>query len=248
MAIREVRPCVAPFGGAPGTTPRSSVSRRPPAAAWRSSSRKRRRPTRTNRSSAAGQAWAWAGRLLPRLQGGSSRLGAQRRRPNGSGRGRGPPLTREGSMLERRSFLGAGGAALAGIAARGGARAQGPSGGGPVRIATVGPMTGQQAALGAQMKAGAEQAVADLNAAGGVLGRQIALEIGDDACDPRQAVSVANQLAGRGSASSPAISAPAPPSRRARSTARKACCRSARPPPTRASPRGRLEHLPRLRP
>jgi len=101
-------------------------------------------------------------------------------------------------MLERRSFLGAGGAALAGIAARGGARAQGPSGGGPVRIATAGPLTGQQAALGAQMKAGAEQVVADLNATGGVLGRQIALEIGDDACDPRQAVSVANQLAGRG--------------------------------------------------
>ena len=101
-------------------------------------------------------------------------------------------------MLERRSFLGAGGAALAGIAARGGARAQGSGGGGPVRIATAGPLTGQQAALGAQMKAGAEQVVADLNAKGGVLGRQIALEIGDDACDPRQAVSVANQLAGRG--------------------------------------------------
>ncbi len=70
-------------------------------------------------------------------------------------------------------------------------------GSGPIRIATAGPMTGQYAAFGAQMRAGAEQAVADLNAAGGVLGRQLALEIGDDACDPRQAVSVANQLAGR---------------------------------------------------
>ncbi len=69
--------------------------------------------------------------------------------------------------------------------------------GGPIRIATAGPMTGQYAAFGGQMRAGAEQAVADLNAAGGVLGRQLALEIGDDACDPRQAVSVANQLAGR---------------------------------------------------
>ena len=47
------------------------------------------------------------------------------------------------------------------------------------------------------MKIGAQQAVADLNAAGGVLGRQIVLEVGDDACDPRQAVSVANQMAGR---------------------------------------------------
>jgi branched-chain amino acid transport system substrate-binding protein len=76
------------------------------------------------------------------------------------------------------------------------ARAQGTTG--PIRIATAGPMTGQYAAFGAQMKAGAEQAVADINAAGGVLGRPLALEIGDDACDPRQAVSVANQLAGRG--------------------------------------------------
>jgi branched-chain amino acid transport system substrate-binding protein len=58
-------------------------------------------------------------------------------------------------------------------------------------------MTGQYAAFGAQFRAGAEAAVADLNAAGGVMGRQLALEIGDDACDPRQAVSVANQLAGR---------------------------------------------------
>jgi branched-chain amino acid transport system substrate-binding protein len=67
-----------------------------------------------------------------------------------------------------------------------------------ITIATVGPMTGQYAAFGAQMKAGAEQAVADLNAAGGVLGQQLVLEVGDDACDPKQAVAVANQLAGKG--------------------------------------------------
>lgn len=66
-----------------------------------------------------------------------------------------------------------------------------------IRIATAGPMTGQYAAFGVQMKAGAEQAVADINAAGGVLGQQLVLEIGDDACDPRQAVSVANNLVSR---------------------------------------------------
>ena len=66
-----------------------------------------------------------------------------------------------------------------------------------IRIATVGPMTGSYAAVGAQMKAGAEQAVADINKAGGVNGQQLVLEIGDDACDPRQAVSVANQMASR---------------------------------------------------
>jgi branched-chain amino acid transport system substrate-binding protein len=96
-------------------------------------------------------------------------------------------------MMNRRTvMLGALGAPVI-LSARG-ALAQA---GGPIRIATAGPMTGQYAAFGGQMRAGAEQAVTDLNAAGGVLGRQLALEIGDDACDPRQAVSVANQLAGR---------------------------------------------------
>ncbi|AXS41139.1 branched-chain amino acid ABC transporter substrate-binding protein [Breoghania sp. L-A4] len=67
-----------------------------------------------------------------------------------------------------------------------------------IAIATVGPMTGQYASFGAQMKAGAEQAVADINAAGGVNGEQLVLEVGDDACDPKQAVAVANQLVGKG--------------------------------------------------
>ncbi len=67
-----------------------------------------------------------------------------------------------------------------------------------IAVATAGPMTGQYAAFGAQLKAGAEQAVADINAAGGVLGQQLTLEIGDDACDPKQAVAVANQLVAKG--------------------------------------------------
>ena len=67
-----------------------------------------------------------------------------------------------------------------------------------IKIATAGPMTGQYASFGAQMKAGAEQAVEDINAAGGVLGDTLSLSIGDDACDPKQAVAVANQMAGDG--------------------------------------------------
>ncbi len=67
----------------------------------------------------------------------------------------------------------------------------------PIKIACAGPMTGSNAAAGDQMKTGALQAVADINARGGVLGRQLALSIEDDACDPRQAVSVANKLAGQ---------------------------------------------------
>jgi branched-chain amino acid transport system substrate-binding protein len=66
-----------------------------------------------------------------------------------------------------------------------------------VLIASAGPMTGQYAAFGQQMKRGAEMAVADINAKGGVMGRKIRLEIGDDACDPKQAVAVANQMVTR---------------------------------------------------
>src|SRR5207302_7507701 len=57
-------------------------------------------------------------------------------------------------------------------------------------------MTGSEATFGRQMKNGAEQAIADINAAGGVLGKQLRLEIGDDSCDPKQARSVAEKLAG----------------------------------------------------
>jgi branched-chain amino acid transport system substrate-binding protein len=66
-----------------------------------------------------------------------------------------------------------------------------------ITIAVMGPMTGQYAAFGEQLRRGAEMAVADLNAKGGVLGQKINLEVGDDACDPKQAVAVANQMANK---------------------------------------------------
>ncbi len=62
-------------------------------------------------------------------------------------------------------------------------------------VAVAGPMTGGEATFGRQMKNGADLAVADLNAAGGVLGKQLKLEVGDDACDPKQARSVGEKLA-----------------------------------------------------
>ncbi|NYZ11707.1 branched-chain amino acid ABC transporter substrate-binding protein [Azospirillum sp. RWY-5-1] len=67
-----------------------------------------------------------------------------------------------------------------------------------IAVATAGPITGQYASFGEQMKKGMEMAVADINAAGGLLGEKLKLEVGDDACDPKQAVAVANQLAKAG--------------------------------------------------
>ena len=67
-----------------------------------------------------------------------------------------------------------------------------------IKIAVAGPMTGSNASFGDQLLRGAEQATADLNAHGGVLKQQLDMAVEDDACDPRQAVSVANKLADRG--------------------------------------------------
>jgi branched-chain amino acid transport system substrate-binding protein len=63
-----------------------------------------------------------------------------------------------------------------------------------ITIAVAGPMTGGESAFGRQMRNGAEQAVADLNASGGLLGKKLALDVEDDACDPKQARSVAEKI------------------------------------------------------
>nr|VFK56945.1 MAG: branched-chain amino acid transport system substrate-binding protein [Candidatus Kentron sp. TUN]VFK64476.1 MAG: branched-chain amino acid transport system substrate-binding protein [Candidatus Kentron sp. TUN] len=67
-----------------------------------------------------------------------------------------------------------------------------------IRIALVAPMTGQSTVFGEQMRRGAEAAVKDINKSGGVLGQKLKLHIRDDACDPKQAVTVANQMAHKG--------------------------------------------------
>jgi branched-chain amino acid transport system substrate-binding protein len=67
-----------------------------------------------------------------------------------------------------------------------------------ITVATVGPITGDLAALGEQYKQGATLAVADINAAGGINGEKLVLEIGDDACVPEQATRVAEQMASKG--------------------------------------------------
>jgi branched-chain amino acid transport system substrate-binding protein len=71
-----------------------------------------------------------------------------------------------------------------------------------IPVAVAGPMTGEYSAFGRQLKNGAEMAIADLNAAGGVLGKKLVLDIEDDACDPKQARSVAEKI---GSANVPFV-------------------------------------------
>ena len=82
-------------------------------------------------------------------------------------------------------------AVAASLATAGGAAAQ-------IKLGVAGPLTGGSAAFGAQLKNGVEQAVEDINAAGGILGQKITLSVGDDRADPKEGVSVANKLVGDG--------------------------------------------------
>ena len=63
-------------------------------------------------------------------------------------------------------------------------------------IGTVGPMAGQYSSFGAQMRNGATKAVEDINAAGGVNGEMLRLEVADDGCTQDGAIAAANQMVG----------------------------------------------------
>ncbi|AEF56004.1 branched-chain amino acid ABC transporter substrate-binding protein [Marinomonas posidonica] len=63
-----------------------------------------------------------------------------------------------------------------------------------VVIGVAGPHTGAYAAFGAQLWNGASAAAKAINDAGGIDGEMIKLVKADDACEPKQAVSVANRL------------------------------------------------------
>ncbi len=67
-----------------------------------------------------------------------------------------------------------------------------------ILIGVAGPLTGPNAAFGAQLQKGAEAAAADINAAGGMNGEQIKLVFGDDVSDPKQGISVANKFVADG--------------------------------------------------
>lgn len=68
------------------------------------------------------------------------------------------------------------------------------AGGPPIVLGAVVPLTGSSAAIGPYMQNGAQLAINDINAAGGVLGRQLKLDVQDEACDAKSAVTSANKL------------------------------------------------------
>lgn len=67
-----------------------------------------------------------------------------------------------------------------------------------IKIGVAVPLTGASQWSGEQEQAGAQRAIADINATGGLLGQQLVLIPVDDACEPKQAEAAARQLVGQG--------------------------------------------------
>ncbi|WP_040260941.1 branched-chain amino acid ABC transporter substrate-binding protein [Pseudomonas massiliensis] len=67
-----------------------------------------------------------------------------------------------------------------------------------IRIGIAGPKTGPVAEYGAMQFRGAKMAIEQINAKGGVDGKKLEAVEYDDACDPKQAVAVANKVVNDG--------------------------------------------------
>ncbi|WDR06477.1 branched-chain amino acid ABC transporter substrate-binding protein [Devosia rhodophyticola] len=64
-----------------------------------------------------------------------------------------------------------------------------------MKIGILVPTTGSEATYGQDMANAVDLAISEINAAGGVLGEQLSSVVGDDGCDPQQAVNAASKLA-----------------------------------------------------
>lgn len=67
-----------------------------------------------------------------------------------------------------------------------------------IKVAVVGAMSGPVAQWGDMEFNGARQAIKDINAQGGIKGDKLVAVEYDDACDPKQAVAVANKIVNDG--------------------------------------------------
>ena len=65
-------------------------------------------------------------------------------------------------------------------------------------VGVAGPMSGQYAIFGEQMVHGAQAAIDEINAKGGISGEQLRLDVGDDGCDNRKTEEVAKTFVSNG--------------------------------------------------
>ena len=69
---------------------------------------------------------------------------------------------------------------------------------GPILLGMLTPTSGSSSAIGPYMKNGAQLAIDEINAKGGVLGRDLKLVVEDEACDAKTAAAGANKLVSKG--------------------------------------------------
>ncbi len=69
---------------------------------------------------------------------------------------------------------------------------------GPITLGMLAPFSGSESAFGVYMQNGAELAIQEINADGGVLGQELELVVEDDACDATTSVAAANKLVTEG--------------------------------------------------
>ncbi|MDR1214898.1 MAG: branched-chain amino acid ABC transporter substrate-binding protein [Propionibacteriaceae bacterium] len=74
----------------------------------------------------------------------------------------------------------------------------GPNDEGPIRIGMLAPLTGSESVYGTYLRNGAEMAVEEINAQGGLLGRPVELVVEDDGCDAQMATAGATKLVSAG--------------------------------------------------
>jgi branched-chain amino acid transport system substrate-binding protein len=72
------------------------------------------------------------------------------------------------------------------------------SGDGPIKLGMLAPFSGSEAAFGDYMRNGAQLAIDEINADGGVNGQDLQLVTEDDACDATASVAAANKLVTEG--------------------------------------------------
>ena len=65
----------------------------------------------------------------------------------------------------------------------------------PIKIAATFPLSGNAATFGQMARLGAELAVEEVNAKGGINGRPIQLDVQDNRCNPAEGVKLVTQLA-----------------------------------------------------
>lgn len=97
-----------------------------------------------------------------------------------------------GYAPSRRSFLKATGAGVMTLASP--ALISSASAAGPIRVGVISPLTGAWTVYGKAHLSGFQLAVDEINAAGGVIGRQIEIVIADSKTEPRIVVEQANRL------------------------------------------------------